>query len=105
MRQTKQNYTGNINRLYLVKQDGQYIQQTKTVEENVLLYRNFFGRWVRDNNGEVPTTEEEALDYAYDIASQHPNIPDGELIGGYSYLDERSIKPVIATKGKILQKK
>lgn len=104
MRQTKQNYTGNINRLYLLKQDGEYIQQTKTVEENVLLCRNFFGRWIRDN-GEVPTTEEEALDYAYNIASRHPDIPNGELIGGYRYLDERSIKPVTTTKGKMLQKK
>ena len=100
----KKNYTGNINRLYLLKQDGQYIQQAELLEKNIPLYRNIFGRWVRDN-GDVPTTEEEALDYAYDIAAQHPDIPNGGLIGGYSYLDEGSIKPTTITKRKMLQKK
>ena len=95
----KQYYEGNINRLYLIKQNGQYIQQTKTVERKVKLHRNIFGCWVRDN-GDVPTKEEEALDYAYDIATKNPDIPDGKLIGGYSYLDEGSIKPINKTKEK-----
>ena len=100
----KQNYTGNINRLYLLKQNGEYLPQTTTEKENISLHKNIFGRWIRDN-GDVPLTEEEALDYAYDIATQNPEIPDGELIGGYRYLDERSIKPATTIKGKMLQKK
>ena len=100
----KQNYEGNINRLYLVKQKGEYRQQSIIIEENVPLYRNIFGHWVRDDKKEVPTGKEEALDRAYDIVNQYPDIPDGELIGGYSYLDEGSIKRV-AAKGKTLKKK
>lgn len=100
----KQNYIGNINRLYLLKQDGEYIQLAEPLEKSIPLHRNIFGRWIRDN-GDVPLTEEEALDYAYDIAAQNPEIPDGELIGGYRYLDEGSIKSITITKGKMLQKK
>lgn len=100
----KQYYEGNINRLYLLKQNGQYVQQTKVVEENIQLYRNFFGCWVREN-GDVPTKKEEALDRAYDIATKNPDIPEDELIGGYSYLDEESIKPINVTNEKIMKKK
>lgn len=103
----KQFYIGNINRLYLLKQKNQYILQKKTIEEGVQLYRNFFGCWVRNDNGEVPTTEEEALDLAYNKANRNPGIPDGTLIGGYSYLDEESIKLSNLTKeeAKALRKK
>ncbi len=103
----KQFYIGNINRLYLLKQNGQYILQTKEKEKNVHLYRNFFGCWVRNDNGEVPTKEEEALDLAYNSAKRNPNIPEGTLIGGYSYLDEDSIKPSKLTKeeAKLLRRK
>lgn len=94
----KQFYIGNINRLYLLKKQGQYTLQTKTIEKGVHLYRNFFGCWVRNDNGEVPTKEDEALDLAYNKVNRNPNIPDGTLIGGYSYLDEKSIKPSNLTK-------
>ena len=67
----------------------------------------FFGCWVRNDNGEVPTKEEEALDLAYNSAKRNPNIPEGTLIGGYSYLDEDSIKPSKLTKeeAKLLRRK